>query len=67
MFSDMIPHGTTSKLSFYLDLMYHALLGHMKVCLSCAKVCVMCHDCNHDSQAITLLSQCKCDDITHAM
>ena len=29
MFSDVSPCGTTSKLKFYIDLMYHAL-GHAK-------------------------------------
>ena len=37
MFSDIIPHRTMSKLHFYMDLMYHTLLGHAKVCLSSMK------------------------------
>ena len=28
---------------------------------------VMCHDCNHDSHVNAMMSQCECDDLTHAM
>ena len=30
MFSDIIPHGTKSKLCIYIDLTYHAFLGPAK-------------------------------------
>ena len=40
--SDIILHGTMSKLHIYIDLMYHALLGCTEVCLSCNGLYVMC-------------------------
>ena len=33
----------------------------------CEGLSVMHHDCNHDSHMIAMMSQCKCDDITHVM
>ena len=42
MFSVAIPHGTTSKLSIYIDSTYHVLLGHAKACLLCNGLYVMC-------------------------
>ena len=82
MFYDVIPCQTTSELHLFMDLTYHVLLGHAKVCLSCTKVCMSCamvclscakglsvmhHDCNHDSHVIAMTSQCGYDDITHVI
>ena len=33
----------------------------------CKGLSVMCHDCNHDSHANTMTSQCECNDVTHMM
>ena len=47
MFSDVISCATMLKLFFYVDLMYHALLGHVKVCLSCAMTACKCDNVTH--------------------
>ena len=64
MFCDVTPCQTTSKLHFYIDLMYHVLLGQAKgLSVMCEGLPVMCkglsvmrHDCNHDSHVITMMS-----------
>ena len=42
MFYDVIPHQTTSELHLFIDLTYHALISHAKVCLSFTMVCMSC-------------------------
>ena len=60
MFSDVIPHGTMSKLDFYMFLTYHMLLGCVKVFQRSAchakGLSVMHYDCNHDSHMNTMTS-----------
>ena len=41
MFYDIIPCQTMSELHLYIDLTFHVLLGHAKVCLSCNGLYVM--------------------------
>ena len=41
MFYDVIPYQTMSELHLYIDLTYHAHLGHVKVSLSCNGLYVM--------------------------
>ena len=71
MFSDIILHQTMSELHFYMDLTYHMLSrsheGLPVISGGLPGLSVMCHDCNHDLHVIAIMSQCKCDDITHMM
>ena len=42
MFYDIIRHQTMSELHLYIDLTYHALLGHAQVCVMHNGLYVMC-------------------------
>ena len=48
MFYDVIPCQTTSELHLYIDLTYHVILGHAKVCLSGTMTVIMIHMCCND-------------------
>ena len=65
MFSDVNPRGTMLKLCISIDLTYHVLLGHAKVCLSFMKVCLSCKGLACLSCTMTaIVIHAYCNDVT---